>query len=226
MKDEEMKENLNAEEFAEHAEEAETTGNVDAGAEEAGGKQEEPEQEMNSGEEEKCDAECSPEDGTAADEDKKGFRFFKKDKKDEKDEKIAELTDRLQRTMAEFDNFRKRTEKEKAQMFDMGSKSVIEKILPVVDNFERALGSLSDEEKESSFVKGVDGIYRQIEKMFDDMDVKPIEALGQKFDPNLHNAVMTDEESDAEEDTITMDLQKGYTFKGQVVRHSMVKVKK
>ena len=221
-----MKENLNAEEFAEHAEEAETTGNVDAGAAEAGGKQEEPEQEMNSGEEEKCDAECSPEDSAAADEDKKGFRFFKKDKKDEKDEKIAELTDRLQRTMAEFDNFRKRTEKEKAQMFDMGSKSVIEKILPVVDNFERALESLSDEEKESSFVKGVDGIYRQIEKMFDDMDVKPIEALGQKFDPNLHNAVMTDEESDAEEDTITMDLQKGYTFKGQVVRHSMVKVKK
>ena len=109
-------------------------------------------------------------------------------------------------------------------MFDLGSRNVLEKFLPVIDNFERALGSLSEEEREASFAKGVDGIYRQIEKLFEDLDVKPIEALGQKFDPNLHNAVMTDEESDAEEDTITMDLQKGYTFRGQVVRHSMVKV--
>lgn len=221
-----MKENLNAEECAENAEDAKTTGNVDAEAREADEKQEEPEKEMTSGEEATCDAEEASEEASTGDKDKKGFKFFKKDKKDERDEKIAELTDRLQRNMAEFDNFRKRTEKEKAQMFDMGAKNVIEKILPVVDNFERALGSLSEEEREASFAKGVDGIYRQIEKLFEDLDVKPIEALGQKFDPNLHNAVMTDEESDAEEDTITMDLQKGYTFRGQVVRHSMVKVKK
>lgn len=221
-----MKENLNAEECAENAEDAKTTGNVDAEAREADEKQEEPEKEMTSGEEATCDAEEASEEASTGDKDKKGFKFFKKDKKDERDEKIAELTDRLQRNMAEFDNFRKRTEKEKAQMFDMGAKNVIEKILPVVDNFERALGSLSEEEREASFAKGVDGIYRQIEKLFDDLDVKPIEALGQKFDPNLHNAVMTDEDSDAEEDTITMDLQKGYTFRGQVVRHSMVKVKK
>lgn len=221
-----MKENLNAEECAENAEDAKTTGNVDAEAREADEKQEEPEKEMTSGEEAACDAEEASEEASTGDKDKKGFKFFKKDKKDERDEKIAELTDRLQRNMAEFDNFRKRTEKEKAQMFDMGAKNVIEKILPVVDNFERALGSLSEEEREASFAKGVDGIYRQIEKLFEDLDVKPIEALGQKFDPNLHNAVMTDEESDAEEDTITMDLQKGYTFRGQVVRHSMVKVKK
>lgn len=221
-----MKENLNAEECAEKAEDAKTTGNADAEAREADEKQEEPEKEMTSGEEAACDAEEASEEASTGDKDKKGFKFFKKDKKDERDEKIAELTDRLQRNMAEFDNFRKRTEKEKAQMFDMGAKNVIEKILPVVDNFERALGSLSEEEREASFAKGVDGIYRQIEKLFEDLDVKPIEALGQKFDPNLHNAVMTDEESDAEEDTITMDLQKGYTFRGQVVRHSMVKVKK
>ncbi|MDT3844986.1 MAG: nucleotide exchange factor GrpE [Bacillota bacterium] len=221
-----MKENLNAEECAENAEDAKTTGNVDAEAREADEKQEEPEKEMTSGEEAACDAEEASEEASTGDKDKKGFKFFKKDKKDERDEKIAELTDRLQRNMAEFDNFRKRTEKEKAQMFDMGAKNVIEKILPVVDNFERALGSLSEEEREASFAKGVDGIYRQIEKLFEDLDVKPIEALGQKFDPNLHNAVMTDEDSDAEEDTITMDLQKGYTFRGQVVRHSMVKVKK
>ena len=221
-----MKENLNAEECAENAEDAKTTGNVDAEAREADEKQEEPGKEMTSGEEATCDAEEASEEASTGDKDKKGFKFFKKDKKDERDEKIAELTDRLQRNMAEFDNFRKRTEKEKAQMFDMGAKNVIEKILPVVDNFERALGSLSEEEREASFAKGVDGIYRQIEKLFEDLDVKPIEALGQKFDPNLHNAVMTDEESDAEEDTITMDLQKGYTFRGQVVRHSMVKVKK
>ena len=138
----------------------------------------------------------------------------------------AELKDQYLRLYAEFDNFRKRTEKEKSQMFDMGAQSVIEKLLPVVDNFERALGSLSEEERSTPFGKGVDGIYRQIEKMFEDLEIKPIKAEGEKFDPNLHNAVMTDTESDAEEDTITQDLQKGYTYHGRVVRHSMVKVKK
>ena len=111
-------------------------------------------------------------------------------------------------------------------MFELGAKSIIEQLLPVVDNFERALEHISEEEKENSFVKGVEGIYKQIQKMFSDCDIQAIEAVGQKFDPALHNAVMTEEEGDAEEDTVTADLQKGYTYRGNVVRHSMVKVKK
>ncbi len=139
---------------------------------------------------------------------------------------LAEWKDKYTRLYAEFDNFRKRTEKEKSQMFEFGAKDVIEKLLPVYDNFERALGTVQEEDMEDAFTKGVTGIYRQIQKLFADLDVKPIEAEGQKFDPNLHNAVMTDTESDAEEDIITQDLQKGYTFRGNVIRHSMVKVKK
>ncbi len=139
---------------------------------------------------------------------------------------IAELKDKYVRLYAEFDNFRKRSEKEKLQNFDFGAREVIEKLLPVVDNFERALGTVKEEETEDAFTKGVRGIYKQIQKLLEDLDVKAIPAEGEKFDPNLHNAVMTDTDSDAEEDTITQDLQKGYTFRGQVVRHSMVKVKK
>ncbi len=139
---------------------------------------------------------------------------------------VAELKDKYLRLYAEFDNFRKRSEKEKLQNFDFGAREVIEKLLPVVDNFERALGTAAPEEEEDAFTKGVRGIYKQLQKLFEDLDVKVIPAEGEKFDPNLHNAVMTDTESDAEEDTITKDLQKGYTFRGQVVRHSMVKVKK
>ena len=139
---------------------------------------------------------------------------------------LAEQKDKYIRLYAEFDNYRKRTEKEKAQNFDFGAREVIEKLLPVVDNFERALGTVDPEDEDDAFTKGVRGIYKQLEKMFEDLDVKAIPAEGEKFDPNLHNAVMTDTESDAEEDTITQDLLKGYTYKGQVVRHSMVKVKK
>ena len=139
---------------------------------------------------------------------------------------LAEQKDKYIRLYAEFDNFRKRTEKEKSQNFDFGAREVIEKLLPVVDNFERALGTVDPEDEDDAFTKGVRGIYKQLEKMFEDLDVKAIPAEGEKFDPNLHNAVMTDTESDAEEDTITQDLLKGYTYKGQVVRHSMVKVKK
>lgn len=142
------------------------------------------------------------------------------------EKELAEWKDKYTRLYAEFDNFRKRTEKEKLQNFDYGSRHVIEKLLPVVDNFERALGTVEESDKEDAFTKGVEGIYKQIQKMFEDLEVKAIEAEGQKFDPNLHNAVMTDTESDAEEDTITQDLQKGYLYKDQVVRHSMVKVKK
>ena len=144
----------------------------------------------------------------------------------EENAELVQLKDKYLRTLAEYENFRKRSEKENAQMFELGAKSIIEQLLPVVDNFERALEHISEEEKENSFVKGVEGIYKQIQKMFSDCDIQAIEAVGQKFNPALHNAVMTEEEGDAEEDTVTADLQKGYTYRGNVVRHSMVKGKK
>lgn len=144
----------------------------------------------------------------------------------EENPELLQLKDKYLRTLAEYENFRKRSEKEKAQMFELGAKSIIEALLPVVDNFERALSHVQEEEKDSPFVKGIEGIYKQIQKMFSDCNIQEIEALGKKFDPALHNAVMTEEEGDAEEDTITQDLQKGYTYRGNVVRHSMVKVKK
>ncbi len=146
--------------------------------------------------------------------------------KEKYEAEIADWKDKYTRLYAEFDNFRKRTEKEKMQNFDFGARDVIEKLLPVVDNFERALLTVEKEDEDDAFTKGVQGIYKQIQKMFEDLDVKAIKAEGEKFDPNLHNAVMTDTESDVEEDTITQDLQKGYTYKDQVVRHSMVKVRK
>lgn len=146
--------------------------------------------------------------------------------KEKYEAEIADWKDKYTRLYAEFDNFRKRTEKEKIQNFDFGAREVIEKLLPVVDNFERALGTVEKEDEEDAFTKGVQGIYKQIQKLFEDLNVKAIHAEGEKFDPNFHNAVMTDTESDAEEDTITQDLQKGYTYKDQVIRHSMVKVKK
>ena len=144
----------------------------------------------------------------------------------EENAELVQLKDKYLRTLAEYENFRKRSEKEKAQMFELGAKSIIEALLPVVDNFERALSHVQEEEKDSPFVKGIEGIYKQIQKMFADCNIQEIEALGKKFDPALHNAVMTEEEGDAEEDTVTADLQKGYTYRGNVVRHSMVKVKK
>ena len=144
----------------------------------------------------------------------------------EENPELLQLKDKYLRTLAEYENFRKRSEKEKAQMFELGAKSIIEALLPVVDNFERALSHVQEEEKDSPFVKGIEGIYKQIQKMFADCNIQEIEALGKKFDPALHNAVMTEEEGDAEEDTITQDFQKGYTYRGNVVRHSMVKVKK
>ena len=153
---------------------------------------------------------------------KKGF--FGKKKKDPKDDKIEELTDRLKRTMAEFDNFRKRTEKEKAAMFEMGAKDVIEKILPVVDNFERGLAALPEDEKESSFAKGMEMIYKQLMKNLEDMGVKPIEAVGQPFDPNFHNAVMHIDDENLGENVVAAELQKGYMYRDSVVRHSMVQV--
>lgn len=155
--------------------------------------------------------------------DKKSF-FKKKDKKDSKDEKIEELNDRLIRSMAEFDNFRKRSEKEKAQMFEVGAKDIIEKILPVVDNFERGLGVVTEDEKSSAFVQGIEKIYKQLVDVLEAAGVKSIEAVGKEFDPNFHNAVMHTEDEELGENIVAEEFLKGYTYRDTVVRHSMVKV--
>ncbi len=159
-------------------------------------------------------------------EEKKAFK--KKAKADKKQEalkeKIDELEDRVKRQMAEFENFRKRTDKEKQAMFETGAKSVIEKILPVVDNFERGLAMVPEEEKDAPFVDGMNKIYRQLLTELENIGVKPIEAVGMEFDPNLHNAVMQVENEELESGTIAQELQKGYTYRDSVVRHSMVAV--
>lgn len=158
-------------------------------------------------------------------EEKASKKFFgKKDKKDKKDEKIEELTDRLTRQMAEFDNFRKRTEKEKSQMYEVGAKDIIEKILPVVDNFERGLDAVKEEEKEDPFVQGMEKVYKHLVTTLEGIEVKPIEAVGQPFDPNFHNAVMHVEDENFGENIVAEEFQKGYTYRDSVVRHSMVKV--
>ena len=157
---------------------------------------------------------------------KKGLGKKKKtDKKAEAYEaKIAELDDRVKRQMAEFENFRKRTEKEKATMFEMGAKSVIEKILPVVDNFERGLQAIPEEDKNSPFAEGMNKIYKQMMTELEGLGVKPIEAVGKEFDPNFHNAVMQVESDEYEEGVIAQELLKGYTYRDTVVRYSMVAV--
>ena len=154
---------------------------------------------------------------------KKGF--FKKDKKkDKKDALIEELTDKYKRTFAEFDNFRKRSEKEKASMYEIGAKDIIEKILPVVDNFERGFKAVSEEEKNTPFAEGMDKIYKQLLTTLNDCGVNEIEAEGKEFDPNLHNAVMHIEDEAFGDNEVIEVLQKGYMYKESVVRHSMVKV--
>lgn len=163
---------------------------------------------------------------TAAGEQKQGTDDPKADhgRKDPKDTQIEELQDRLKRQMAEFDNFRKRTEKEKSAMYEIGARDIVEKILPVVDNFERALASVPEDVKESSFAEGVEMIYKQFMKTLEDAGVEVIEAKGQQFDPNLHNAVMHIEDEAFGENEISQELQKGYKYRGTVVRHSMVQV--
>lgn len=185
-----------------------------------------------SAEETKADDAADTEDAQDAEEtseetekkEKKDGIFGKKKKKDKKDEQIEDLNDRLRRQMAEFDNFRKRTEKEKAQMFDMGARTIIEKILPVIDNFERGLAAVPEEQKDDAFVTGMDKVYKQMLTELDAIGVKPIEALGKEFDPDLHNAVMQVESEEYEPGTVAQELQKGYTYKDNVVRHSMVAV--
>lgn len=154
----------------------------------------------------------------------KGFFKKKKDKKDQKDILIEELNDKYRRTMAEFDNFRKRTEKEKAAMYEIGAKDIIEKILPVVDNFERGLATIPEDDKATPVAEGMDKIYRQLTKVLEDVGVKEIDACGKEFNPDYHNAVMHVEDEAFGENEVAEVLQKGYTYRDTVVRHSMVKV--
>ena len=156
--------------------------------------------------------------------DKKGFFGKKKEKKDKKDEQIAELTDKLKRQLAEFENFRNRTDKEKSQMYTVGAKDVIEKILPVIDNFERGLKSIPEDQKDGPVASGMEMIYKQLITVLSDLGVTPIEAVGQEFDPNLHNAVMHAEDEGLGENIVAEEFQKGYKYKDTVLRHSMVKV--
>ena len=187
--------------------------------------QEEPQEEIQIEEEQQSDAEQKSEEETDSKDDKsdkkKSF-FGKKDNKLQ--DKVDELEDRVKRQMAEFENFRKRTDKEKTAMFETGAKSVIEKILPVVDNFERGLAGLSEEEKKQPFAEGMAMVYKQLMTELDRLEVKPIEAVGCEFDPKLHNAVMQVESDEYESGIIAQELQKGYTYRDTVVRHSMVAV--
>lgn len=151
-------------------------------------------------------------------------KLKKKSKKDKKDEKIEELNDRLVRSMAEFDNYRKRTEKEKTMMFEIGAKSIVEKILPVIDNLERGFLAISEEERQTPFAQGIDKIYKQLLSSLEEAGVKPIEAVGQEFNTDYHNAVMHVEDDSLGENVVAEEFQKGYMYKDSVVRHSMVKV--
>ena len=164
-----------------------------------------------SSETEETEEEPAAEEKTA---EKKGL--FGKKKKDKKDEKIEELTDMVKRQMAEFDNFRKRTEKEKASMYQIGAREIVEKILPVVDNFERGLAMIPEEEKENPVATGMAQIYKQLMTAFDEMGVKAIEAVGQEFNPDFHNAVMHVEDEEVEENIIVEEFQKGYMYKDYV----------
>ena len=195
-------------------------------AENGGAEEETEEAQQESDDSEPAEETAGNEDAEGSGSTKEGF--FRKKKKDKKEEalkaRIDELEDRVKRQMAEFENFRKRTDKEKAAMFETGAKSVIEKILPVVDNFERGLAAVPEEEKGSAFVEGMNKVYKQLLTELDNMGVKPIEAVGQEFDPNFHNAVMHIEDENFGENIVAEEFQKGYTYHDTVVRHSMVKV--
>lgn len=183
-------------------------------------------------EETECEKEAeAPEQGKEPEQEKSGKEkraFGRKNKEDKKTEalteKIAELEDKVKRQLAEFENFRNRTEKEKTAMFEVGAKSVIEKILPVVDNFERGISGLSEEEKEAPFASGMQMVYKQLLTELESLGVKPIEAVGKEFDPNLHNAVMQVESEEYESGIVAQEMMKGYTYRDSVVRHSMVGV--
>ena len=170
--------------------------------------------------------ESASEEGKEEDEKSEEKEPSKKEKKDPLKEKLDELNDRLIRQVAEFDNFRKRTDREKAQMFEQGQGSVLEKLLPIVDNFERGLAAVPEDEKDGAFADGMNKIYKQLTKQLEDLGVTPIEAVGKEFDPNLHNAVMQVESEEYESGIVAQELQKGYKFHDTVLRHSMVGVSK
>lgn len=155
---------------------------------------------------------------------KKSFFGRKKEKKDKRDEQIADLTDKLKRQLAEFENFRNRTEKEKSQMYSIGASSVLEKILPVLDSFERGLKTIPEEQKDDPVASGMEMIYKQLVTALTDLGMTPIEAVGQEFDPNLHNAVMHVDDEELGENVVAEEFQKGYKYRDAVLRHSMVKV--
>lgn len=161
---------------------------------------------------------------TAAEENAEDTENAAQDKKDKKDIQIEELTDKYKRTLAEFENFRNRTEKEKAAMYEIGAKDIVEKILPVVDNFERGLSILSEEEKAAPFADGMDKVYKQFLTTLEAAGVKPIEAVGKEFDPNLHNAIMHIDDENFGENEVVEEFQKGYMYRESVVRYSVVKV--
>ena len=220
--------NVDMEETVETAEDAETAADTTETAEKAENVET---AEPNENEEVAEDAEpaeeaeetTETEEGSDEGSTKKKEGFFKK-KNDKKDEQIEELTDRVKRQMAEFDNFRKRSEKEKSQMFDLGAKNVIEKILPIIDNFERGFTMVEEADKEDAFVVGMDKIYKQLLSELEAIGVKPIECIGQEFNPDFHNAVMQVESEEYESGIVAQELLKGYTYKDTVVRHSMVAV--
>ena len=221
VKEETPQEKEQASQETEASEKAETAENTDS--KEPDETVEEEAQEAEDAETEETETE---ETGTDDDKKEKSEKkgLFGKKKKDKKDEQIEDLNDRLRRQMAEFDNFRKRTEKEKSQMFDMGARTIIEKMLPVVDNFERGLETIPEEQKEDAFVTGMDKVYKQLMTELDAIGVKPIESVGQEFNPEFHNAVMQVESEEYEPGTVAQELQKGYMYKDTVVRHSMVAV--
>ena len=192
--------------------------------EEAKEKKEEAAKEEAEAENKEASEENNEETSEEETDDKKKGLFNKKEKKDPLKEKIDELNDRLIRQVAEFDNFRKRTDKEKAQMFEQGQGSILEKLLPVIDNFERGLQAVPEDEKDGAFADGMNKIYKQLMKQMEDLGVTPIEAVGKEFDPNFHNAVMQVESEEYESGIVAQELQKGYMFHDTVLRHSMVAV--
>lgn len=212
----EMNEEIQTEDIETTAEEAVETEDGAAPDNEAEGGESEAEAEN--------EAEEPAEDEADEQKEEKKKGFFRKDKKDKKDEKIAELNDKLIRQMAEFDNFRKRTEKEKQQMYGIGAADVIEKLLPVVDNFERGLAAMTEEEKNTSFAQGIELVYKQLMTTLEGLGVTVIEAVGVEFNPDFHNAVMQAPSEEYDSGIVIQELQRGYLYKDKVVRHSMVMV--
>ena len=212
-------------EAVEEAKKAAMEAEAEEAAEKENDKEEDSEESREGENKEAGEADAKEEEKTEETaEPKKSKLFEKKNKKDKKDEQIADLTDKLTRQMAEFDNYRKRTEKEKSAIYEIGAKDIVEKILPVVDNFERGLQSVAEENKEDPFVQGMDKIYKQLMTTLEGIGVKPIEAVGQEFNPDFHNAVMHIEDEEAGENVVVEEFQKGYMYRESVVRHSMVKV--